>query len=369
MHSREVFCQIALTFVPQIGPITARNLIAHFGAAEAVLAAKPAELAKVHGIGPMVISELQDITLPLQLAEQEVAWALENGVEIISCLEEQYPERLRENADAPIILYFKGTGFSNLREMRVVSIVGTRIPTDYGRLLCEEITEGLKEYNVAVVSGLAYGVDHTAHKTATAHGMPNFGVCGNGLSLVYPDDHSDLARKMCLNGGLISEFSHKTGPNRENFPMRNRIIAGLSQAMIVIETADKGGSMISADLAASYNRDVFAVPGRSKDQKSRGCNRLIKQQKANLVESAADVADMMGWKKGKKVVQTSLFAGISPEYKLILDAVRNFPQIQIDDLSHKSGISGGLLASYILDLEFQGVLKTLPGKRYILVER
>jgi DNA processing protein len=369
MHNREVFCQIVLTFVPQIGSITARNLLAHFGTAEAVLAAKPAELAKVHGIGPMVINELRDLTLPLQLAEKEVKWALDNDIQIISCQDEQYPPRLQENADAPIILYFKGTGFAHLQDMRVVSIVGTRIPTDYGRLLCEEITEGLKEYNVAVVSGLAYGVDQTAHKAAVQHNIPNFGVCGNGLAMVYPSDHIELARKMCINGGLISEFPHQTGPNRENFPMRNRIIAGLSQAMVVIETAEKGGSMISADLASSYSRDVFAVPGRSKDQKSRGCNKLIRDQKANLVESADDIAHFMGWKKGKKMVQTSLFAGMSPEYKQIVDAVRTHPQIQIDDLSHKSGITGGTLAHYILDLEFQGVLKTLPGKRYILVEK
>lgn len=369
MHTQELFCQITLSFIPQIGPITARNLIAHFGSAEAVLKATPAQLAEVNGIGPATIAEFKDISIPLALAEKEVHWALDQGVEIISFRDEQYPERLRENADAPIILYFKGTNFSSLRQMRAIGIIGTRIPTDYGRLVCEEITEGLKDYNAVIVSGLAYGVDQTAHKTAVQHGMTTFGVLGNGLSLVYPEDNRALANKMLTNGGLISEFPHLTGPNRENFPMRNRILAGLCQAMVVIETAEKGGSMITADLASGYNRDVFAVPGRSKDPKSRGCNKLIKESKATMVESAADIAAAMGWKKGGRVVQTSLFAGLSPEYKAILETVRAHPEIQIDDLSFKCGISGGLLASYILDLEFQGVMRTLPGKRYVLVER
>jgi DNA processing protein len=369
MQTQEVFCQITLSFVPQIGPITARSLIAHFGSAEEVLKAKPAQLAEVNGIGPATIAELKDLSIPFSLAEKEVNWALDQGVEIISFRDQQYPERLRENADAPIILYFKGSQFSSLRQMRVIGIIGTRIPTDYGRLLCEEITEGLKDYNAVIVSGLAYGVDQTAHKAAVQHGMPTFGVLGHGLSIIYPEDNRALSNKMLTNGGLITEFPHMTGPNRENFPMRNRIIAGLCQAMVVVETAEKGGSIITAELAVGYNRDLFAVPGRSKDPKSRGCNKLIKDSKATLIESAADIAAAMGWKKGGRVVQTSLFAGMTPEYKSLLEVVRTHPEIQIDDLSYKSGISGGLLASYILDLEFQGVLRTLPGKRYVLVER
>ncbi len=369
MHTQELFCQIALNFIPQIGPITARNLITHFGSAEAVLKATPTQLAKINGIGPAITSEFKDISVPLALAEKEVQWALDQGVEIISFCNEQYPERLRENADAPIILYFKGTNFSSLRQMRVVGIIGTRIPTDYGRVVCEEITEGLKDYNVVIVSGLAYGVDQTAHKTAVQHGMTTFGILGNGLSIMYPEDNRTLAHKMLSNGGLITEFPHLTPPNRENFPMRNRILAGLCQAMVVIETAEKGGSMITAELALDYSRDVFAVPGRSKDPKSRGCNKLIKEHKASLIETASDIAQVMGWKKGGRVVQTSLFAGLSPEYKAILETVRAYPEIQIDDLSFKCGISGGLLASYILDLEFQGVMRTLPGKRYVLVEK
>jgi DNA processing protein len=369
MNSQEIFCQIALSFVPQIGPITARNLIAHLGSAEEIFRATPTALAKVPGIGPMVINELKDSSIALKLAEEEINWALDHQVEVISFLDERYPDRLRENADAPIVLYFKGNSFDTLRQMRIVSIVGTRIPSDYGRLLCEEITQGLKEYGVVVVSGLAFGVDQTAHKTAVQHQMTNFGILGHGLSRVYPEEHVALSEKMILNGGLITEFPHLTGPNRENFPMRNRIIAGLCQALVVIETAEQGGSMITANLAMGYHRDLFAVPGRSKDAKSRGCNKLIKDNKATLIESAADIANAMGWKKGKKVVQKSLFASMSPEYQKLLDIIRLSPEISIDDLSFKSGIKGGLLASYILDLEFQGVMRTLPGKRYILVEK
>jgi DNA processing protein len=369
MHSREVFCQIALTFVPQIGPITARTLIGHFGSAEAVLAAKGTEIVKVHNIGQQVANELKDVSLPLELAEKEVKWALDHGVQIIGLMDNQYPERLRENADSPLILYFKGTRFEALRDTRVVAIVGTRIPTDYGRLICQEITEGLKPYNVTVVSGLAYGVDATAHKAAVQHDITNFGVCGNGLAMVYPDDHITLAEKICLNGGLISEFAHNIGPNRENFPMRNRIIAGLCQGLLVVETANKGGSMITAELASGYSRDLFAVPGRSKDPKSRGCNQLIKDSRANLVESADDIAALMGWKKGPKLIQPSLFTDLNPQVKQLLEVVRAHPQIQIDDLSFKSGLSGGVLAGHILDLEFRGILKTLPGKRYMLMEK
>jgi DNA processing protein len=369
MHAQEVFCQVALTFVPQIGPITARSLVAHFGSAEAVLKAKPSELVKVNNIGPATVAEFKDLSLPLALAEKEVNWAMDQGVEIISLTDERYPDRLKECPDAPLVFYFKGCKLELLKQLRVIALVGTRIPTDYGRLLCEEITEGLKEYDVAVVSGLAFGIDHAAHRTANAHGIPNFGVMGTGLSMIYPEEHLSLTQKMLTNGGLISEFAHYTGPQRENFPMRNRIIAGLCQGLVVIETADKGGSMITAELALGYNRDLFAVPGRSKDSKSRGCNKLIKTNKASMVESAADIAACMGWHKGKKVVQASLFVGATPECRAIMDTVRAHPEIQIDDLSFKCGLSGGLLASHILDLEFQGVLKTLPGKRYILVQR
>ena len=358
--------QIALTQVPQIGAVTAKILVSYCGSAEAVFRAKPRELQKIPGIGAVVIERLKAAD-PMALAEKEIHFLEQQGIEALFYTDDRFPARLKQCYDCPAMLYFKGSSSELLSAQRIVGIVGTRQPTEWGRSICEEMVEGLKAYGVVIVSGLAYGVDVTAHRKAVASGIPNIGVLGHGLANIYPADHRATAYKMIENGGLLSEYTHNTKPDRENFPMRNRIIAGLCDALIVVETGQSGGSMISAELAAQYEREVFAIPGRPCDPKSAGCNLLIKTEKARLMESVADLAAIMRWAplgKGQPV-QTALLLDLEPNETKVLGLVRQSPEISIDHLTALSGLSPGELAALILGLEFKGALKTLPGKRYM----
>lgn len=359
--------QIALMLVPQIGAITAKTLVSYCGGAEAVFRASKKELHKIPGIGPGIIENIGHPE-PLRRAEREMNFLEQYGVEALFYTDERYPVRLRQNADCPALLYFKGSGPGLLNARRIVSVVGTRQPTEYGKAMCEELMEGLLPYDVVIVSGLAYGIDITAHRKATALGTPNIAVLGHGLSKVYPSQHRSAALKMIENGGLLTEYTHDTGPDREHFPMRNRIIAGLCDALLVVETATSGGSMISAELAGQYERDIFAVPGRIRDAKSAGCNLLIKSNRARLCESAADIAAALGWNEAGRPnpVQTQLFLDLNPAETTLVELIRQRPQIPIDELTVASQLSPGELASLLLGLEFKGLVKTLPGKRYIL---
>ena len=360
--------QIALTLIPQVGAVTAKTLVSYCGSAEAVLQAKRAELLKIPGIGPALVDSLLQTAGPLRQAEQELNFLEKNDVTALFYTHEHYPVRLRQCHDSPAILFFQGSSVDLLNADRVVAIVGTRQPTDYGKALCEEIVEDLKAYNVLVVSGLAYGIDITAHRKATAIGLPNIGVLGQGLNSIYPAQHRPTAQKMLENGGLLTEYISPTQPDREHFPMRNRIITGMCDALLVVESAISGGSMISAELATSHEREVFALPGRAKDPKSAGCNLLIKNLRAKLVESAADLAASLQWPEPGKgpTIQTRLFLDLSPGESKLLDCIRKSPEIAIDQLSMLAGLSPGELAALLLELEFKGAIRTLPGKRYRL---
>lgn len=241
--------------------------------------------------------------------------------------------------------FFKGSSADLLGAARIVGIVGTRQPTEQGRAICEELVEGLQPYGAVVISGLAYGIDITAHRKATAAGIPNIGVLGHGLGSVYPAEHRSTALKMLENGGLLSEYTHDTRPDRENFPMRNRIIAGLCDALVVVETAASGGSMITAELASQYERDLFAVPGRIRDPKSAGCNLLLKSDKAKLIESATDLAAAMRWDLAGEPVQAQLFLDLNPTEKNVFDLIRQSPEIPIDRLTEAARVPPGELAT------------------------
>lgn len=357
--------QIALTLVPQVGAVTAKVLVSYCGSAEAVFRARRQELLKIPGIGPTVVDCLQQAE-PLQQAERELVFLEKHGVIPLFYTHERYPMRLRQCHDSPAMLFFQGSAVELLNADRVVAIVGTRQPTDYGKAMCEEIVEGLKPYNVLIVSGLAYGIDITAHRKATALNIPNIGVLGQGLASIYPAQHRATATKMLEQGGLLTEYVAATQPDREHFPMRNRIIAGLCDALLVVESAVSGGSMISAELAAGYEREVFALPGRVKDPKSAGCNLLIKSTRAKLVESAADLAAALQWPEPGKsaVLQIKLFLDLSPAESRLLDLIRQTPDIPIDQLSPAASLPPGELAALLLGLEFKGAIRTLPGKRY-----
>ncbi|MCY7326968.1 MAG: DNA-processing protein DprA [Saprospiraceae bacterium] len=357
--------QIALTLVPQVGAVTAKTLVSYCGSAEAVFQARRQELLKIPGIGPTVADCLQ-LPEPLQQAERELVFLEKNHVTALFYTHDRYPVRLRQCHDSPAMLFFKGSSVDLLNAERIIAMVGTRQPTDYGKALCEEIVEGLKPYNVLMVSGLAYGVDITAHRKATAVNMPNIGVLGQGLASIYPAQHRSTAEKMLENGGLLTEYIAATRPDRENFPMRNRIIAGLCDALVVVESAISGGSMISAEMASGNEREVFALPGRAKDPKSAGCNLLIKSMRAKLMESAADLAAALQWPEpGKsKTVQTKLFLDLSIAETRLLELIRQTPDIPIDLLSSSANLPPGELAALLLALEFKGAIRTLPGKRY-----
>lgn len=368
MQSGALLYQIALTRIPQVGALTARNLISRFGSAEDVFKAHKKDLLAIPGIGQGTTAEIL-APGPLQAAERELEYIQKNGIQAIFYTDSRFPVRLKTHRDSPIILYFKGSDAALLDQPRMVAVVGTRDISEHGRAICEELVDGLRPYNIVLVSGLAFGVDVTAHRKATAIGMPNIGVLGHGLGMVYPAQHKAIAERMIENGGLLTEYAHDTGPDREHFPMRNRIISGLCDALLVVETATSGGSMISVEFAAKHNLDIFAVPGRPKDPRSAGCNLLIKNNRAKLVETAEDITEALNWGLDglKKPIQTQLFVDLTSMEQRIVDIVRQQSNIHIDDLSAAVDITSGALATHILQLEFKGVLRTHPGKRYTVV--
>jgi len=357
--------QIALTFLPQVGAVTAKTLVSYCGSAADVFRASRRELLKIPGIGPGIADAVLNNTA-LQEAEQELRFLEQNNVEAIFYTDERYPARLRQNADCPAMLFFKGSSVELLQAKRIVAIVGTRQPTDYGKAICEEFVENLQAYQALIVSGLAFGIDITAHRKAAGIGLPNIAVLGHGLGSIYPSQHRQTALQLIENGGLLSEYPHKVRPDREHFPMRNRIIAGLCDALLVVETAATGGSMITAELACQYERDIFAVPGRLRDPKSAGCNKLIRTHRAKLIETAADLAASQNWDTAGQARQTQLPLDLSPAESTLVDLLKQRPEIPIDELSLATEQSPGALAALLLGLEFKGVVRTLPGKRYVL---
>jgi DNA processing protein len=265
-------------------------------------------------------------------------------------------------------MFYKGT--AGLNAARVVSIVGTRSATEYGRSITRKIIEGLTGQQVLVVSGLAYGIDGNAHRIALDCGLNTVGVLGHSLDRIYPSAHAGMAAKMLTQGGLLSEFISGTKPDRENFPRRNRIIAGLSDAVIVVEAAQKGGALITADIANTYNRDVFAVPGRIGDPFSEGTNYLVRTNRAALIQKPEDIEYLMGWKSDRSTppaIQRKIFLEMTEEEERIMAIVTEKGQIGIDDICISTGLAMGKVSASLLNLEFEGVVKCLPGKLYTLL--
>ncbi len=360
----DLLYQIALTKIPSVGAVTAKNLISYCGGTKAVFHASKKELLRIPGIGALTADKILNQTV-LEEAEEEIKFIEEHDIQTFFYLDEDYPTRLTYYNDSPTLLYYKGT--ASLNNARVLAIVGTRKPTPQGVAICQEIVEQLKPYNVVIVSGLAYGIDVTAHRTCVESGIETIGVMGNGLGSIYPAQHRQVAERMSAHGGLLTEYSHQIGPDREHFPARNRIIAGLCDALLVVETERKGGSMISAYKALDYHKEVFAVPGRVKDRYSLGCNFLIRTNRAALVESAEQIAQEMNWEAKELNQQPTLFQSFTPEEQQIVDALREKDQVGLDELSYTINIPTHKLAGLLLELEFRNVLKSLPGKRYLLL--
>lgn len=355
----------ALTKIDKIGPVLAKQLIAYCGGPQDIFNKSVRELAEIPQIGPLLAKNIYESD-PLLLAEQELAFVRNKGIEIIGFWDERYPRRLRNYDDSPILLY--ATGEMDLNHHRMVGIVGTRKPTEYGTLMTERIVDGLQSYDAVIVSGMAYGIDTMAHRRSVENNMATIGVLGHGLDRIYPFVNRDMANRMIKNGGLLTEFPSGTNPDRENFPMRNRIIAALSDAVLVVESGEKGGSIITAEFANAYNKDVFAVPGRIGDENSAGCNKLIKIHKAYLAESAKDIAYIMRWEEmdAARVAQPSLFPDLNEEEMHIIDALRAAKELTIDNLHHAVKKPMSELSGMLLQLEFKGMVRSLPGKKYVL---
>lgn len=366
MHS-ELFYRLALTLVPNIGDVQAKILVQHFGNAASVFKAKTAALEKLDGIGNVRAQSIKHFT-DFHLVEKELSFLEKYKIRPIFLTDDAYPRRLLNCYDSPTLLFYKGT--ADLNASRIVAVVGTRSNTEYGKTFTETLIRDLASHNVVVVSGLAYGIDAIAHKAALKHGLPTVGVVGHGLSKIYPAPHAALAKEMiAAGGGLLSEFFHDTKPDKHNFPLRNRIVAGIADATVVVESSVKGGSMITAKLADGYNRDVFAPPGRTTDKASAGCNHLIKYNKAVLLTDAAELLDVMGWseKKATPKKQRELFIELSADEQTILALVQREQAVHIDEINAGSGMSSSAVAAAILNLELQGVVQGMPGKMYRVV--
>ncbi len=364
--------QIGITQIKGVGPYLAKNLIAYLGSVEAIFTEKRQNLAKIPGIGEVLSKEItsQDV---MRRAEKEIEFIEKNRIETHFYTQKSYPYRLKECPDSPVMLYYKGK--KNLNEGKFIGVVGTRKATDAGKDICKQMITDFssKLSNVTIVSGLAYGIDICAHKASCDVGLPTMGVLGHGLDRIYPAVHRSTAVKMLENGGLLTEFMSETNPDRQNFVQRNRIIAGMCDALIVIESGRKGGALITAELANEYNRDVFAVPGRIADEYSAGCNLLIKQNKASLIESADDVIRFMNWEESKptktaEVIQPVLFDNLTDEEELIISALRqNSEGINVNEMTILLKISYSKLSSKLLEMEFKGLVKCLPGGMYRVV--
>jgi DNA processing protein len=357
--------QIGITLIPGVGDINGRKLISHCGGVEAVFKEKKQALLKIPGIGISTVNSIISQSV-LKRAEEEITFIEKYGITPLFYLDKLYPRRLNHCADAPLMVYYKGN--ANLNSEKVVSIVGTRRATDYGRRVCNEIVEELASLDVLVVSGLAYGIDTCSHKAALKNNLDTIGILAHGLDRLYPADNRELAKKMKNKGGLLTEFLSNTTPDRENFPKRNRIVAGLADAVIVIESAARGGALITAGIANSYNRDVFAIPGKLHSKYSEGCNMLIKTNRAALIQSAADVILMMQWQpeSRKPAKQRKLFVELSPDQEKIMEILKENEDTHIDTIVMKSDFTGSKIAAILLNLEFEGVVSSLPGKMYRL---
>lgn len=362
--NHQLIYQIAVTLIPGIGDISGKRFVTYCGNAEAIFKESRKSLEKITGMREVTIDALCNPKDILKRAEQEMEFIEKNGIRPLFYQHPNYPRRLLQCDDSPMMLYYKGN--ANLNAERVVAIVGTRNITEYGKENCTRLVNDLVDEQVLVISGLAYGVDTVAHRTAVKAGIPTLGVLGNGMQQIYPAANKKLATEMLVNGGLLTECMSGTQPDRENFPRRNRIIAGMSDAVIVVESALKGGSLITADLANSYSRDVFAFPGRVMDLYSQGCNYLIRTNRAHLMESVANLRYVMRWEREKtqEERQTTIFREFSPEEQKIIDCFGGQSLVSLDDLIVKTELSTTKLASLLLNLEFDGILMALPGKRY-----
>lgn len=354
---------LTLQNVPNIGDGSIKKLIQVVGSAEGILKEKKANLLKIDGIGSVKIASIHN-SKHQHAAEKELAFTEQHKVNVIPYTDSQYPQRLTQCIDGPIVLFSSGN--IQLETQPIISIVGTRKITRYGSQFCEELIENLKSYNPIIVSGFAYGVDITAHKAAIKNELQTIACLGHGLNQIYPKTHKQYMAAMEANGGFYTDFWSTDAFAPQNFLRRNRIIAGVAEATIVIESADKGGSLVTAQIANSYYRDVFAVPGRINDTYSKGCNMLIKSQQAHMLTSMADLVYILNWKqeKPKPMIQKQLFVELNKNEQMVYDFLLKEGKNDLDSIALHCKIPTYQLASILLNLELKDVIVPMPGKLF-----
>lgn len=364
MTEIELISTLRLQQIPNIGDVTAKKLITHCGSANAIFKDKVQHLLKIDGIGQFTLKNLHDKNY-LEAAESELEYIKKNDIAVVYFMDDDYPSYLKHCIDSPILLFKRGN--IALENRKVIGIVGTRNITSYGTAFCEKLIEDLAPLNPIIVSGFAYGVDICIQKAAIKHGLQTIGCLAHGLNQIYPKVHAKYLADVEKNGGFYTEFWSTSNPERENFLKRNRIIAGMSEATIVVESAEKGGSLVTADIAHSYNRDVFAVPGRAEDKYSIGCNNLIKQQKAQMLTSAADLIYLLGWEldnKKAKAVQKQLFIDLDNEEQKIYSYLQTNGKQLLDTIALDCQFPIFKVSSTLLNMEMKGVIRPLPGKLF-----
>jgi DNA processing protein len=366
MFPQEKLYQLALILSDGIGDITIRQLISYCGSAENVIKANLGKLIKIPGIQETTARKILDKN-NLILAEKQLQIAEKEKAKLLFYLDEEYPERLKRNYDSPAFLYYKGN--IDLNQTKIVGIVGTRNASEYGKRTTEDIVRDFQNHNVLIVSGLAYGIDIAAHKASLKYGLPTIGVMASGLDFMYPAVHKKTADLMCQNGGILSEQSFGRQPSPKFFPARNRIIAGMSDVIIVVEAAAKGGALITAEFANNYHKEVFAVPGNVGAATSEGCNLLIKNNKAQIFTSVKDIIEGMNWDINQpktNIIKSPSFdlSAFTDDEAQVISILREKGEIQIDELAWISQLHMNKLASLLLNLEFQGIVKSMAGKKY-----
>lgn len=371
MTQDEQICTLALTRIPGVGLIGARNLLTGMGSAVAVFEHRKELPQLIQGVSKKAVDAL-DCPGAFKRAEEELMFCEKNHIRCLTFYDEDYPARLRECDDAPIALFYRGN--ADLNTLRIINMVGTRHATPYGQDICIRLLSDLSELcpDTLIVSGLAYGIDIRAHRAALQHGFKTIGVLAHGLDRIYPAEHRKTAVAMLEQGGLLTEFMSGTNPDRQNFIKRNRIVAGMSDATIVIESAAKGGALITADLAGSYHRDCFAFPGRYADEYSVGCNNLIKTNQATLITSAEDLVQAMGWNtthpKPEKAMQRELFPELSEAEEAVVKQLKRMPEgMQINALVVATDIPVNRMSALLFELELKGVVRALAGGVYRLI--
>jgi len=364
MNTTELFHVLALLKIDGVGDIVAKKLINHCGSAEKIFSAKGSLLKSIDGIGEILLKKLKDKSV-FEKAAQELKFIENEKIKVLYYKDENYPDKLKHCIDGPVLLFASGN--LNFENRKLISIVGTRQITSYGTEFCKKLIEDLAIFNPIIISGFAYGVDIVAHQAAMDTNLQTIGVLAHGLNQIYPKTHKKYVAKMEQNGGFLTEFWSNSNPDKENFVRRNRIVAGMSEATIVIESAEKGGSLITANLANDYNRDVFAVPGRITDKYSQGCNDLIKTQRANLLTSAADLVYCLNWELEAKVtkpVQKQLFVSLDNEEQKIYEYLQKNGKQLLDVIALECDFPIFRISTLLLNMELKGVIRPLPGKLF-----